>query len=113
MESSVILFYITSLRLGEGTWSGTTKSFIINWQNQGRLYEKHVPPSDLFSNGQKRIMLQNAVNGIMELRQVKNTADQLGTTSGSMLTYDAYTTLLSLLHQHMMTSLKPQRSLSW
>jgi hypothetical protein len=94
MESSVILLYITSSRLGEGTWNGTTKSFTINWQNQVRLYEKHVPPSDSFSDGQKRIMLQNAVNGIMELRQVKNTADQMGTTSGSMLTYDAYTRLL-------------------
>jgi hypothetical protein len=30
----------------------------------------------------------------MKLRQVKNTADQMGTTSGTMLTYDAYTTLL-------------------
>ena len=94
MESSVILSYITSSRLGEGTWNGTTEAFIINWQNQVRLYEKHVPPSDHFSDGQKRIMLQNAVNGIMELRQVKNTADQMGTTSGSTLTYDEYTTLL-------------------
>jgi hypothetical protein len=39
-------------------------------------------------------MLQNAVKGIMELGQFKNTADQMGITSGSMLTYDAYTTLL-------------------
>jgi hypothetical protein len=94
MESSVILLYITSSRLCEGTWNGTTESFIFNWQNQVWLYGKHVPPSDHFSDGQKRIMLQNAVNGIMELRQAKNTADQMGNTSGSMLTYDAYTTLL-------------------
>jgi hypothetical protein len=66
----------------------------INWQNQVRSYEKHVPPSDHFSDGQKRIMLQNAVNDIMELRQVKNTADQMDTTSGYMFTYDAYTTLI-------------------
>jgi hypothetical protein len=94
MESSVILLYITSSRLGEGTWNGTTESFIINWQNQVRLYKKHVLPSDHFSNGQKQILFQNAVNGIMELRQVKNTAYQMGTTSGSMLTYDAYMALL-------------------
>jgi hypothetical protein len=30
MESSVILSYITSSRLGEVTWNGTTESFIIN-----------------------------------------------------------------------------------
>jgi hypothetical protein len=76
IESSVLLSYITSARLGDGTWNGTTKSFIINWQNQVRLYEKHVPPDNYSSDGQKRIMLQNAVNGIDELRQVKKTADQ-------------------------------------
>jgi small nuclear ribonucleoprotein (snRNP)-like protein len=39
-------------------------------------------------------MLQNLINGIMELQQVKNTTDQMGTTSGTLLTYDEYTTLL-------------------
>jgi hypothetical protein len=94
MESSAILSYITSSRLGEGTWNGTTEAFIINWQNQVRLYEKHVTPADHFSDGQKTIMLQNAVHSIMELRQVKNTADQMSSSSGSALTYDTYATLL-------------------
>lgn len=94
MNSSVILSYITSSKLGDGTWNGTTEAFIINWQNQVRLYEKHVPPSDHFSDGQKCIMLQNAVNGIDELRQVKNTADHMGATLDSTLSYDEYTTLL-------------------
>jgi hypothetical protein len=39
-------------------------------------------------------MLQNAGNGIDELCQVKNTADHMATTSGNMLTYDEYVTLL-------------------
>jgi hypothetical protein len=94
MESSAILSYITSTKLGDSTWNGTTEAFIINWQNQVRLYEKHVPPSDHFSAGQKRIMLQNAVNGIDELRQVKNTADHMGATTGKTLSYDEYITLL-------------------
>ena len=90
IESSVILSYITSAKLGDGSWNGTTEAFIINWQNQVRLYEKHGPPTDHFSDGQKRVMLQNAVNGIDELRQVKNTADHMGATSGTTLTYDEY-----------------------
>jgi hypothetical protein len=94
MESSVLLSYITSARLGDGTWNGTTKSFIINWQNQVHLYEKHVPPDDYFSDGQKRIMLQNAVNGIDELRQVKITADHMSSSSGKTMSYDEYITLL-------------------
>jgi hypothetical protein len=48
------------------------------------LYKKHVTPSDSFSEDQKHIMLQYAVNGIMELPQVKNT-DRMGTTSGTMM----------------------------
>jgi hypothetical protein len=94
MESSVILSYITSAKLGDGIWHGSTETFIINWQNQVRLYEKHVTPADYFSEGQKQVMLQNAVNGIDELRQVKNTADHIATTNGSPLSYDEYTTLL-------------------
>jgi hypothetical protein len=39
-------------------------------------------------------MFQNAAKGIMELQQVKNTADQMGTTSGTMLMYAAYTMLI-------------------
>jgi hypothetical protein len=82
----------TSSKLGEGTWNSTTEVFFsISWQNQ-----VHAPPSNHFSDGQKRIMLQNAVNGIMELRQVKTTADQMGTTSGSTLSNEEYTTLLLL-----------------
>jgi hypothetical protein len=67
IESSVILSYITSAKLGDGSWNGTTEAFIIHWQNQVCLYEKRGPPTDHFSDGQKRIMLQNAVNGIDEL----------------------------------------------
>ena len=60
IESSSILSYITSARLGDGIWQGTTEGFIINWQNQFGLYEKHVPLFDHFSQCQKRVMLQNA-----------------------------------------------------
>jgi hypothetical protein len=94
IESSSILAYITSSKLGEGSWNGTSEAFITNWQNQVRLYEKHVPPSDHFSEGQKRIMLQNAVHGIDELRQVKNTADLMSTNSGLPLGYESYCSLL-------------------
>jgi hypothetical protein len=59
-----------------------------------QLAESSGSSADHFSDGQKRVMLQNSVNGIDELRQVKNTADHMATTSGTMLTYDEYVTLL-------------------
>jgi len=74
-ESSTILSYITSVRLGNGEWNGSTEGFITHWTNQVRLYECQVPKTDHFSDGQKRIMHENAVHPIAELRQVKNNAD--------------------------------------
>jgi hypothetical protein len=55
IESSVLLSYITSAKLGDGIWNGTTEAFVINWQNQVRLYEKHGSSTDHFSDGQKRL----------------------------------------------------------
>ena len=46
IDSASILSYITSSKLGTGEWQGTTESYIINWQNQVRLYERQVPISD-------------------------------------------------------------------
>lgn len=94
MESSTILSYITSVRLGNGEWKGTTEAFILNWINQVRLYERQVPDSDHFSDGQKRVMLENAVHGLSELRQVKNNADLEKTKTGQTLRFDQYTSLL-------------------
>jgi hypothetical protein len=95
IDSASILSYITSSKLGTGEWTGTTESYIINWQNQVRLYERQVPLSDHFSDLQKRIMLQNAVHGIDELRQVKNTAELIKVNSGKDITYDQYVDLLT------------------
>ena len=94
IESSTILSYITSVQLGSGEWNGTTEGFITHWTNQVCLYECQVPSSDHFSDGQKRIMLENAVHPIAELHQVKNNADLQKTNSGRTLTYDEYLSLL-------------------
>lgn len=94
IESSTILSYITSVRLGNGEWQGTTEGFILHWQNQVRLYERQVPVTDHFSDGQMRTMLENAVAPVEELRQVKNNGDLHKTKTGEALTYDEYSSLL-------------------
>ncbi len=93
-NASKLLTYITSTRLGNGEWRGTTEGFIIHYQDQIRLYERLVDKKDHFSEGQKQVMLQNAVNGIDDLRQVKTTAELDESKSGKKLTYDQYTSLL-------------------
>ncbi len=94
IDSSSVLSYITSVKLGSGMWNGTTEAFIINWENQVRLYERQVPMSDHFSDGQKRTMLENAVAPINELRQIKGNADLEKIKTGRSLTFSEYTSLL-------------------
>jgi hypothetical protein len=94
MDSSTILSYITSARIGSGEWRGTTEGFIMYWLNQVQLYEHQVDPTEHFSDGQKRTMLENAVQDISELKQVKNNADLEKTKTGKALTFAQYKSLL-------------------
>jgi len=82
IDSSRLLSYITSVRVGDGHWNGTTHGFILHWQEQVRLYKSLVDTSAHFNDGQKMHMLQNAVCPLQELWQVKNHADQLQTYHG-------------------------------
>lgn len=70
LDSSTMLTYITSSRLGDGTWKSGTHAYLLHWQDQVRKYEAIIPTSDHFAPGQKRTMLENAVQAIPDLRQV-------------------------------------------
>ena len=93
LVSSDLLTYITGNRLGSD-WKGTLGSYIVHWQEQVRLYESLVPSKDHFSDGQKRVMLQNAVNKVQELRRVQTTIEIQKTNTGNDLNYDQYCSLL-------------------
>jgi hypothetical protein len=93
LDASDILSYITSAR--DGTWKGTSHALILHWEDQVRCYEKQVEKSDHFLPGVKKVMLQNAVHPITELRAVKVQADQHRTQTGDDLDYDQYVTLLT------------------
>jgi hypothetical protein len=94
IDSSAILSYITSVRIGNGEFHGTAENFVLHWQQQVRLYQRQVPTTDHFSDGQLRTMLENAVAPIEELRQVKVHGDLRKTKTGEALTYDEYSSLL-------------------
>jgi hypothetical protein len=74
LHSVKILGYITSAKIGDGSWHGTVENIILNWQEQIRLYERLTPTTGHFSDEQKLTMLQTAVHPLQELRQVKATA---------------------------------------
>jgi len=95
IDSSQILSYITSVRVGDGQWNGTTHGFILHWQEQVRLYESLVDTSAHFNTGQKLHMLQNVVHPLQDLQQVKNQADQLQAYHGhDPMPYKVYCKLL-------------------
>jgi hypothetical protein len=89
-----ILGYITSAKIGDGSWHGTAENFILNWQEQICLYEQLTPTAGHFSDEQKLPMLQTAFHPLQELCQVKATAALLKVHTHQDLTYDAYSTLL-------------------
>jgi len=94
IDSSRLLSYITSVRIGDGHWNGTSHSFILHWQEQVWLYESLVDRTTHFSPEQKMHMLQNADHPMDELRQVKNQANQLQAFHGRVMSYDTYCNLL-------------------
>ena len=42
ISSSTLLTYITSAKINDGQWRGTTTAFIIHWKEQVRKYHKMV-----------------------------------------------------------------------
>ena len=88
IDSTDILKYITSARIRTGNWNGTTVSFISHWQEQIRLYNKIVDDKKTIGSELMHTLLKNAVNNILELRQVQDTADQLKVVTGSQPTYE-------------------------
>ena len=81
LESNDILRYIIGAKFGDGSWKGTSVSYIHHWKNQLRLYHDLCHKDDRFSERQQMTMLQNAVHDIEELRAVKVQADQYKATS--------------------------------
>jgi hypothetical protein len=94
LDSTELLQYLTSTKLGDGKWKGSTHSFILNWQDQIRKYHDLVASTDKFPESIQRIMLENAVHHITDLRAVKSQASQIQTSTGNIITYANYSDLL-------------------
>jgi hypothetical protein len=53
--------YLTTSKIIDGMWHGTMEHYIINWQNQFRLYKHLVFTASHYRNEQKLAMLQVVV----------------------------------------------------
>ncbi len=92
MESSSILAYITTAKLGDGTWNGTTNGFILHWMDNVRRYEQIS--GETISDKQKRALLENAVSPIADFRQVKSSVDIDTAKTGNDAMFGQYCALL-------------------
>ena len=93
--SGELLSYLTSTRITDGSWRGTTKGFVMNWIEQLRQYQATVIPiTDRLQDTVQRTMLQNAVRGLDILQQVQTSMDLQHTTHGTVLTFAQYRSLL-------------------
>jgi len=94
LASTGLMTYITTTRLGDGTWNGPSHGFIMHWQEQVWKYQDLVADDQKISEGMQRNLLENAVFPIKELCQVKSESDQHKVQTGKDFTYDQYVSLL-------------------
>ena len=67
IKAADLLQYITSSKIDDGKWRGTSKDFIIHWCEQLQLYETLCEgKSSHFSKPVKTQMLQNTLDSIPE-----------------------------------------------
>ena len=55
---------------------GSTEYFVLNWQDQVRIYESLVNYDIYFSDNQKKIFLENEVASVQPLLSIKDQDDQ-------------------------------------
>jgi hypothetical protein len=84
LPSSLLISPLLDLATAVGLVS--SRRFILRLQDKLRQYDKLVKDTEHFMASIKRVMLENAVHPIAELRVIKNQADQLKTTSCTALT---------------------------
>ena len=94
IDSNTLLQYITTARIDDGTWNGTTEKFVLHWMEQVRLYEELVDPTAALVDAVKLTLVTNAVRGHPKLSGVYNVAVQLASQTGQRVDYDQYSDLL-------------------
>jgi hypothetical protein len=94
MDSGELLSYLTTAKISDGSWRGTTKAFVLNWIDKLRLFHELTPVADRLSENTQQNLLQNAVIGLNALRQVKINSDLQAAAHGTVLTFTQYRSLL-------------------
>ena len=110
IRASELLSWITSAKY-DNNWSGTSNSFVLYWLGKVQEYDGYViRDEDRISDGLKLTMLQNTVDEVSELRQIKINVEIDVAKGGNHLTYSQYVGLLLAATNSHDKTLKSSRS---
>eukprot|EP00934_Nitzschia_sp_Nitz4_P001298 Nitzschia sp. Nitz4//scaffold501_size4582//2099//3937//NITZ4_009240-RA/size4582-snap-gene-0.0-mRNA-1//-1//CDS//3329553590//1298//frame0 len=106
LNSSNILTFLTSDRLGLDAWKFTTEDYVLLiWLNKLRIYEEMAPSRATLQDPTSKVMLQNAVSMVPQLNAIKDDELHRLTHGQSPLSFSGYQNLLlsacSTLNQYL------------
>ena len=63
MDSGELLSYLTTAKISDGSWRGTSKTFVLNWMDKLRFFHELMPVADRLSENTQCTLLQDLVIG--------------------------------------------------
>ena len=84
----ILLIYIVTSRIDDGTWTGTAQGYLLHWNKQVNDYNEKQKTGEI-KDMQKLIHLQAAVKGNPRLASIKSMS-QLQGILGSSIMYQQY-----------------------
>ena len=94
MNSGTLLSHLTTTKIKDGNWKGSSKTFVLNWINKLHMFHELTPVADRMSENMQRILLQNTVLGLDALQQVQIVSDLQNTTHVIALIFAQYRSVL-------------------
>jgi len=88
-----LLQFLKTTRL-DSTWRGTTVEFIVHWREQMRMYNEITPANERFNPGQKKRLLQAAVERSPPLKAVHAMDNNRVLARQASLDYVGYSNVL-------------------
>jgi hypothetical protein len=89
-----LLAHLTTFKLEPGSWRGTHVSFIVNFQDKIREYERLTPVADHYSDEMKRTLLMQSVSQVWDLASIKMNLHLEVTQGWPMPNYAGYSNLV-------------------
>ena len=91
-----IFDYLTTVKVGDGSWRGDLHTFVTHWSQQARLFNDTKEQNDPTRINEDQLFqyLERSVRPLAELRSVKQTADQVARANGVPLDFETYVDLL-------------------